>query len=183
MASNEMKNWMKTEGGIFLKEIGINKNHTVLDFGCRHGTYTIPASKIVGSNGKVYSVDKNQEALDNLKHKASKNNLYNIETFKTEKNSKLPFEKNSMNVVLLYDVLHLIENKKSLLDKMYYFLKSDGFLSLYPKHHDKWMDMSLEEVIKLVESAGFVYDKKFFETLMHDDKLEEGVVLNFKKNE
>ena len=41
-----------------LFEIGIRKGHVVLDHGCGSGTYTIPAAKLVGDEGKVYALDE-----------------------------------------------------------------------------------------------------------------------------
>lgn len=36
-----------------LRNVGINRGQLVLDFGCGSGTYTIPAAKIVGEQGRV----------------------------------------------------------------------------------------------------------------------------------
>ena len=49
-----------------LKKTGIKRGKTVLDFGCGSGTYTIPAAKIVGKEGKVYALDKDKKVLDEL---------------------------------------------------------------------------------------------------------------------
>jgi precorrin-6B methylase 2 len=63
---------MDYKGEKFLKNIGIQRNQFVLDFGSRYGTYTIPAAKLVGKKGKIYAVDKNMEYLDKLLHTAKK---------------------------------------------------------------------------------------------------------------
>ena len=44
-----------------LKKAGIERGMTVLDFCCGSGTYTIPAAKIVGEEGKIYALDKDIE--------------------------------------------------------------------------------------------------------------------------
>ena len=62
-----------------LERIGIRRGQTVLDFGCGCGTYTIPAAKIVGEQGRVYALDKDKEALDELMQKAESAGLRNIE--------------------------------------------------------------------------------------------------------
>jgi len=64
-----MERWEVKEGVGFLRKIGIKSGQSVLDFGCRVGHYTIPAAKAVGSTGIVYSVDKEQEALNELQQK------------------------------------------------------------------------------------------------------------------
>lgn len=47
-----------------LQETGIKRGQSVLDFGCGYGAYTIPASKIVGEQGRVNALDKDREALE-----------------------------------------------------------------------------------------------------------------------
>jgi len=61
-----------------LEKIGIRRGQTVLDFGCGYGIYTIPAAKIVGEQGRVYALDKDKEALDDLMRKAESAGLRNI---------------------------------------------------------------------------------------------------------
>ena len=46
-----------------LEKAGIERGQIVLDFGCGSGTYTLPAARIVGSEGKVYALDKDKKAL------------------------------------------------------------------------------------------------------------------------
>ena len=49
-----MKKWMDMEGEIFLKDIGMKGNQSILDFGCGLGNYTILAAVVVGRMGQVY---------------------------------------------------------------------------------------------------------------------------------
>ncbi len=66
-----------------LEGIGIRRGQTVLDFGCGSGTYTIPAAKIVGEQGRVYALDKDNEVLDELMQRAESTDLKNIERMGT----------------------------------------------------------------------------------------------------
>ena len=72
---------METESQILkvLRQVGIKRGQTLLDFGCGYGTYAIPAAKIVGVRGIVYALDKDKEILDKLMQKAVSQNLRNIE--------------------------------------------------------------------------------------------------------
>jgi len=74
-----MKKWFDQMGEIFLIDVGIEQNHSVIDFGCGKGTYAIPAARVVGAGGKVYAVDKNKESLDELMQISEKMGLKNIE--------------------------------------------------------------------------------------------------------
>ncbi len=49
-----MKKWMDMEGEIFLKDIGMKGNQSILDFGCGLDKYTILAAVVVGRMGQVY---------------------------------------------------------------------------------------------------------------------------------
>ena len=60
---SDVDKWLKEKAEKFLKEVGIRKDQTVLDWGCGSGYYTIPAAKIVGDKGKVYALDKSRFSL------------------------------------------------------------------------------------------------------------------------
>jgi len=164
-----------------LQQIGIRRGHTVLDFGCGSGTYTIPAAKIVGEKGRVYAVDKDNEVLDGLTKKVELASLGNI--VKMETSGKLEIELNnaSIDVVLLFDVFHPYyfseaSDRRKLLGEIYRIMKPTAFVSVWPKH----MESEAEDEIK---EANFHLEKEFYETLIHDDKdLKEGRILNFRKD-
>jgi len=183
MIFDEEDKWVEYEGKEFLKDIGMRKDQFVLDFGCGHGTYTIPASLVVGEKGRIYAVDKNTEYLDELMRKARERGLDNIERIDVPEERKLPLSDEWVDMILLYDVLHLVESRERLLAELHRVLKPYGILSVYPKHHQEDMNMDLEEVKVEIESAGFRFETKLFKTLMHDDYLERGYVLNFRKRD
>ena len=131
----EVRRWIEKDGVKFLQEIGIKKGQTVLDFGSGEGHYTLPASKVVGANAKVYALDKDKDAFDKLKRTAEKSNIKNIELIKED--AKIPLEDNSLDAVLCYDVIHY-ENKKKrnvVYNEIHRVLKKGGLFSVYPKHH------------------------------------------------
>ena len=181
MKSNDIDKWTEHQGIKFLKDIGMKKDHFIIDFGCSHGTYTIPASLVVGEKGRVYAVDKHQESLNELVYKIKEKNLKNIIIINLAGKNKLPLLKESIDMVLLFDVLHLVDSRVYLLTELKRILKPTGLLSVYPKHHQTHMNMSLEDVIKEIQSVGFCFNVKNFKKLIHDNKLEKGYILNFKK--
>jgi len=185
----DVQNWIEREGEVFLKDMGVRKGQLVLDFGCGVGHYTIPAAKVVGKEGKVYAVDKDREALDKLTEMAESKGLKNILIIKTSGDLKIDLKDRSIDVVLLYDVLHYMkaQERKEIYGEVYRILKNDGLLFVYPKHHkcdeSLWnlADMKLEDVIKEIESANFYVKRKCLKTLIHDDNYDEGFILNFTK--
>lgn len=186
---NDVNEWLCRRGELFLKDIGIKKGQAVLDFGCGVGHYTIPAAKVVGEKGKVYALDENGKALDELIRIAKSESLKNIEPIKTSVKLKIPMKNESVDVVLLYDVLHYVDERRKIIDEVYRVMKSGGLLSVYPKHHRSdsplmgLANLTLKDIIKEIEEAGFCLEKKAFKELIHDDSYNKGYVLNFVKGE
>jgi ubiquinone/menaquinone biosynthesis C-methylase UbiE len=181
MNMSYLKKWFDQMGEVFLIDIGIEPNDSVIDFGCGKGTYTIPAARIVGEKGTVYAIDKNKETLDELIQKSQKMGLKNIKRIDVLKEIQVPLQKESIDVVLLYDVIHLVDDRKKLLTEINQVLKPNALLSVYPKHHQEKMNMELDDVKEKIESVGFRFERMFNKTLMHDDSLEQGYILNFRK--
>jgi len=184
---NDVKKWLEQDGIEFLKEIGVKKNKSLLDFGSGEGHYTIPAAKVVGRKGKVYALDKDSAALNKLKKIIEQYNIKNIETLK--ENSKIPLRNNSIDIVLCYDIIHYGDEKEriAIYNEVYRVLNKEGLFSVYPKHHKKdsplmkLADIDLKGVIVEIEKVGFVLEHKFLKTLLHDEYYNEGYILNFRR--
>lgn len=184
---SEVKKWIEKDGVVFLTEVGVKKGQTVLDFGSGAGHYTIPLSKVVGQNGRVYALDKNKNKLEKLKKEAKEKNIGNIKII--NENSKIPLEDESINTALCYDVVHYESKKKraAIYSEIYRVSKKGSLFSVYPKHYcqdsplDELADMDLEGIVEEIEGAGFIFEYKFFKTVLHDEYYNEGHILNFRK--
>ena len=130
-----------------LSEVGIGEGQSVLDFGCGSGTYSIPAAEIVGKNGRIHSLDVNRGALEKLSRKAEKEGLDNIVTLLSSGNVDIPIDNETLNHVLLIDVLQEISDKETLLEEIHRILKPDGLMTVYPMHIDA------EEVIRMASKT------------------------------
>jgi ubiquinone/menaquinone biosynthesis C-methylase UbiE len=106
----------------------------MLDFGCGPGSYSIAAAKLVGESGKVYAVDIHPLAIKSVQKRASKNGLKNIETIFTDGQTGL--ENNSIDLVLMYDVFHGLQNPDGILEELHRILKDDAVLC-FDDHHMK----------------------------------------------
>ena len=187
--NHQMELW-ETEGGSkFLKKIGLRAGQKVLDFGCRVGHYTIPAARVVGSEGIVYAVDKEPKALSELSRKVTSHNLTNVKISKTSGQMKLTLESRLIDVVMLYDVLHYFgaDERMILYHEAFRLLKQSGLLSVYPKHTaDDIPLMELQyirptDIEREVLSSGFQFERRYCGVISHDDGLNKGCVLNFRK--
>ncbi|GAI58777.1 unnamed protein product, partial [marine sediment metagenome] len=130
-----------------LSEVGIGEGQSVLDFGCGSGTYSIPAAELVGRNGRIYSLDVSRGALEKLSIKAEKEELDNIVTLLSSGNVDIPIENETLNHVLLIDVLQEISDKEPLLEEIHRILKPEGLMTVYPMHIDS------NEVIRVASNV------------------------------
>ena len=140
-----------------LSEVGVSEGQNVLDFGCGSGTYSISAAKLVGKEGKIYSLDVSQRALENLLRKAKDEDLDNIVTILSSGNFGIPIDDSTLNHVLLIDVLQEIPNKEALLEESLRILKPDGLITVYPMHID------IDEVIRLASNVKLRLKRRIFQ--------------------
>jgi ubiquinone/menaquinone biosynthesis C-methylase UbiE len=118
-----------------LEQIGLKRDQTVLEYGCGAGSFTIPAARITGEGGTVYAVDIQPLAIEAVEKRANRENLTNVKTILSDRDTGLPDA--SVDVVLLYDTLHLVTDKQALLKELHRVLKPDGFLSADHQHTDR----------------------------------------------
>jgi len=110
-----------------LDSIKIERGFSVLDYGCGSGSYIIPLVEIVGNNGRVYACDVNPFAIQKIKSIILKKHITNVEIIHSACETGLLAE--SINVILLYDVFHCLDNSNKILQELYRVLKRDGILS------------------------------------------------------
>ena len=186
-SSCDVKRWIEKDGEVFLMAIGLKEGQKVVDFGSGRGHYTLPAAKLVGEKGKVYAFDRDGDDLEKLKNTVSTMDINNIEIIEAE--TKVPLDDSCIDVVLCYDVIHYLKDRTLIYDEAHRILKKGGILSLYPKHCKddfplmELVDVSREEVIQEVLSAGFYFLSRFKKTLLHDDYYNVGEVFNFQKRQ
>ncbi|MFX1328300.1 MAG: class I SAM-dependent methyltransferase [Promethearchaeota archaeon] len=178
-----MEEWLNSKGEITLREFGIKSGQKILDFGCGTGVYSVIASKIVGDKGKIYALDYDEDPLEELSYKIKNQNIINIEIIKTSKKISIPLNNNYIDLVLLYDVYHLIDNndKIKLLNEINRVLKKkSGFLSYYATHIGSY-GIQLNKVQEQIKKAGFEFKEQFKKQMFHWSWIEEGIIFNFNK--
>jgi ubiquinone/menaquinone biosynthesis C-methylase UbiE len=180
---SDIETWLEGNGEVYLKDIGIQKGQVVLDFGCGDGHYTIPAAKVVGKKGSVYALDKEKGALDKLIKRAKAEGLKNIKVKETKGELRINLQNNSLDAVLLYDVLHYHnqEERRKIYAEVYRILKKGALLSVFPRHHKEEMHLDLDQVRKEIEGAKFHFEGRFLKRLLHDDDYVKDNVFNFRK--
>ena len=180
----DVQDWIKHHSEYFLRKIGLEEGQKVLDFGCRSGVYTLPAARIVGKRGVVYAVEKEKEQLYKVEQKASLRSLTNIKALR-HLHWENEIEKKTVAIILLFDVLHpgyfpTKNDRKQLLRVFYEVLKPRGLICVLPTHVEQ-RKVPLKHFIAEIRDAGFHLENKQRELLVHDNKLEKGDILRFRK--
>jgi ubiquinone/menaquinone biosynthesis C-methylase UbiE len=129
-----------------LREVGIKEDFRVLDFGCGPGGYLLPLVKLTGASGKIYALDVNPAAILAVKSLALKHQLGNVEAILSDSATGLP--DGSIDVILLFDVLHHLKKPDEVLAELRRILKSGGILSVSDHH------MAAENIISKISGVG-----------------------------
>jgi SAM-dependent methyltransferase len=140
----EFREWLRDNAHEVLERTGVKSGQTVVDFGCGPGVFSLASASIVGHRGKVYALDVRPSALEHLRESASRQGLDNIETMLLDKSSvSIALENESVDVILLYDVLQEIQDKPGLVKELHRILRPAGLLSVFPMHlgTDKFLNM------------------------------------------
>jgi ubiquinone/menaquinone biosynthesis C-methylase UbiE len=141
-----------------LEEVGIKAGFQVLDYGCGPGSYVIPLAKLVGKSGKIYALDVHPFAIKTVQRLASKKGITNVKVILSDCDTGLPDA--SIDVVLLYDILHDLENRDKVLAELHRVLKPEGVLSVSDHHLEE------SEIISRVTKGGlFKFKSKGKRTL------------------
>jgi len=115
-----------------LLKLGVLPGHTVLDFGCGPGGYSIAAARLVGPTGKVFALDVNPLAVRAVQRAAEKERLGNITTVLADSAADVP--NGSVDVAILHDVLHLLADPAKAIAGLHGALKREGMLSVSDHH-------------------------------------------------
>jgi len=121
-----------------LNEVGIQERFHVLDYGCGPGSYIIPLAGLVGPSGKLYALDIHALAIKMVKRRVEKKHLANVMTIQSNGPTGLPDQ--CLDVALLYDVFHDLDQPGLVLKELHRVLKPNGILS-FSDHHLKENDI------------------------------------------
>lgn len=129
-----------------LAQVGLREGQVVLDYGCGVGSYTLPAARLVGKRGRVYALDIHPLAIQAVERRARKEGLAHIQSICSDRDTGLP--DSSVDLVLLYDVLHAVPDKDALLVELHRVLRAGGRLLVKPDH------LTEEELMSLTAASG-----------------------------
>jgi len=110
-----------------MDEIGVKEGMTVADVGAGDGYFTFPLAEKVGNSGKILASDIDNRALQVIRDKCAEKGIQNISVILGKEDDPLIAQK-SVDIILMVNIIHLIENSSKYLKKLGESLKPDGKL-------------------------------------------------------
>ena len=150
-----------TSPRIKVEKADIKPGQVVLDYGCGPGSYTVEAAALVGDTGKVYAADIHPLSSKKVQEAASKKGFNNIETILIDgATNATDLSDKCVDVVLSFDMFHMVSDKELLLKEWHRVLKASGKLSLDCHHmeeNDILSNITDDGLFKLEEQKGEMY--------------------------
>lgn len=137
---------------------GIN----LIDLGCGTGYFTLPASQII-KNGLIYAIDIQTEMLETLHKKLKKRSTNNIHLLRSELH-KLPIKCESLDMALLINALHELQDKQSILEEICRILKDNGKILVVDWKKEATQEKfgpPLQERISMIQAERILENKYF----------------------
>ncbi len=107
----------------------LNAKDIVLEFGCGPGTLAI---EIAGNVKKIHAIDISSKMIEIAKRKAIEYKIENID-FKQASIYDEKYKKRSFDVILAFNILHLMEDNRQVIQRITELLKPGGlFISSTP---------------------------------------------------
>lgn len=116
-----------------LNVVNLRSGDKFLDAGCGDGYISIAASKIVGSDGKIFALDVYPESINNLKQDIENRKLTNIEAILSDITQSIPLNEAAVDSVLMANVLHGFveeDDVEPVIKNIFKVLKRGGIFSV-----------------------------------------------------
>ena len=159
-----------------VKNLNLHDNMIVADFGCGSGFFSLAMANLIRPSGKIIAIDIWKPALDALNLKAKLAGVYNIIESKQidlEQENNPTLTKETVDLVLISNMLFQTEQKEIVLQNAWNFLKKDGYLAILEWEPDKLPNayalkpITKDELLALCQKVGFISDREIVSNETH----------------
>lgn len=153
-----------------IKNLKILPGQNIADIGSGGGYYSFRFAKLVGQQGKVYSIDTNQELLEFISNNAKQQGQTNIKTILAS-DENIPLTNVKMDLIFMRNSYHHIKNRIEYVKKLKNILKPAGKVAiieykkrggLFSFHRPRNHYVRPEIIIKEMETAGYNLQEQHF---------------------
>lgn len=151
-----------------VEQFGINPSAQVADFGSGAGDFALAIAQMISPKGKVYAIDVLESAHQSLRSRSKIKGITNINlilaNLECELGSNLP--KDSLDLVMIHNIMFQVNNKKNLIQEAYRVLKDSGKLAIIewdmtsPIGPPKNLRLPEREVVSLIQNNGFEIESR-----------------------
>jgi ubiquinone/menaquinone biosynthesis C-methylase UbiE len=140
----------------YLRELGVRRGMRIVDVGCGLGIYTFPASRLVGSTGMVYAIDRDADSISVLNGEVIARRISNVKPLLANA-VDTGLKQSSVELALLIRVFHDISDKPRVVEELRRILRPDGTIAIddraiTPK--ESISTMMITQGFKLYKSVG-----------------------------
>ncbi|MBN2007056.1 MAG: class I SAM-dependent methyltransferase [Anaerolineae bacterium] len=132
----KVRDWVRPRD-VLLNEIPLRRGDTVLDYGCGPGSYIPGLARRVGQSGAVIAVDIHPLAIRQVKTLAQNRGLHNVRASLSDGVHLPNLADISVDVVLLFDIFHMLGDQESVLTEIHRVLRPGGTLAVNDHHMDQ----------------------------------------------
>jgi ubiquinone/menaquinone biosynthesis C-methylase UbiE len=143
-----------------LARLGVKAGDVVIDLGAGSGFFALPASEMVGGEGKVFAVDIEPEAIAIIERKRLERGRKNLRAILSSEEG-LGLEDGVGSLALMYTVFHEVGDKARMLGDLRRALRPGGRIAIVefrggasfgPPRSER---IGEEEMLSLLTEAGF----------------------------
>jgi len=147
-----------------IKKLPITPGMTIADFGAGSGFFSLALAKELKSNGRVIALDILEKALEALRTRARIERVWPMletQLADLEKSNGSKLKPESIDMVLISNILFQTTNKSNILKEAKRVLKTEGFLVIIDwnplnlPNQELHYSINEEEIKKLVSDLGF----------------------------
>jgi ubiquinone/menaquinone biosynthesis C-methylase UbiE len=150
-----------------MESLELKPGLAIADLGAGSGYFTLPLARATGPTGKVYAVDIDSNLLEHIARRAKEERLSNIQTVLAKPDDP-KLEPSSIDLILISDTLHHIENRGAYYPLLARALKPGGRLvnidfekRQLPVGPPVAMKIAKRDMVQEAEVAGFHLVKEF----------------------
>jgi len=130
------------------------------DFGCGSGYFTALLAKEVGTNGKIYAIDIDEEALKSAQEFIGQLGLKNVKFLHQDLEVPAGLEQNLLDFVFISQVLYQSEVPEKIIQSAKAILKPNGYLIILEPQRENPLFAGQkiyvpQEVVSLIEKENF----------------------------